>query len=124
MPTPVPNRFTSYDFTEEERKSAEVLNPLQKMHLQSEVAKIAQQILNLDAGSRENLPDFEIQRAFLKGQMTSLEYILQLSAAREINIVEEQSNHDYIIDAPTGPNLYSHFTQPPQEDSNQFTPKE
>lgn len=116
MPTPTPNRFTTYDFTEEERKSAEVLNPLQKMHLQNEVAKIAMQVLNLDAGTKSDLPDFEIQRAFLKGQITSLEYILQLSEAREINIMEDDvARSQYVVHCSPGNeeqqhNLYHIFT--------------
>lgn len=119
MPTPTPNRFTSYEFTEEERKSAEVLNPLQKMHLQTEVARIAMQMLNLDAGTKSDLPDFEIQRAFLKGQMTSLEYIIQLSESRELNIIEEDASKNYIVSrTPSGDqeqqtNLYNVFTNTP-----------
>lgn len=119
MPISTPNRFTSYEFTEEERKSAEVLNPLQKMHLQTEVARIAMQMLNLDAGTKSDLPDFEIQRAFLKGQMTSLEYIIQLSESRELNIIEEDASKNYIVSRTPGgdqeqqTNLYNVFTNTP-----------
>jgi|SRR5579863_6343734 len=92
MPTPKQTRFTAYDFTEEEMKSASVLNPLQKMFIQTQVANIAQQVLNLDAADRKELADFEIQRAYLKGQMEVLEHLLELSAAMELNIQEEQAD--------------------------------
>jgi hypothetical protein len=117
MPQQTPNRFTTYDFTEEELKSAEVLNPLQKMRIQSEVGRIAQQILNLDCANKNDIPDFEVQRAFLKGQMTSLEFILELSTSRELNIVTEDAAHDYTL-TPAGPNLYTTVFQQSAEDSN------
>lgn len=114
MPTAKENRFTSYDFTTEELKSASVFNPLQKMWIQTNIADIAQQMLNLDAGTKEDLEDFEIQRAFKKGQMEILEYLLQVSSAAEINIREEEVNSTVIHrSAPeeVTTNLYQMFHQ-------------
>lgn len=114
MPTAKENRFTSYDFTPEEMKSASVFNPLQKMWIQTNIADLAQQMLNLDAGSKQDLEDFEIQRAFKKGQIEILEYLLQVSAAAEINIREEEVNRTVINRGgveDVSPNLYQMFHQ-------------
>lgn len=115
MPTAKENRFTSYDFTPEELKSASVFNPLQKMWIQTQVANTATQMMNLDAGVKEDLANFEIQRAFLKGQISILEYLLEVSAAAEINIREEEINVT-VIDRNTkegevSTNLYQMFHQ-------------
>lgn len=78
------------------------------MFIQTQVANIAQQIINLDAGTKEAIADFEIQRSFLKGQLTSLEYLLQISEAQEINIREDEASKQYVVN-PEGPNLYTSF---------------
>lgn len=112
MPTPTPNRFTSYDFTPEELRSASVFNPLQKMWIQTQVANIAMQQMNLDAADKSELANFEIQRAFLKGQITILEHLLEISAAMEINIREEEVTNTVIhrnSSAEESGNLYTMF---------------
>lgn len=114
MPTAKENRFTSYDFTPEELKSASVFNPLQKMWIQTQIANTAMQMMNLDAGFKEDIADFEIQRAFLKGQISVLEYLLEVSSAAEINIREEEVNNTVIHrSAPEeiSSNLYQMFHQ-------------
>lgn len=112
MPTPTPNRFTSYDFTPEELRSASVFNPLQKMWIQTQVANIAMQQMNLDAADKSELANFEIQRAFLKGQITILEHLLEISAAMEINIREEEVTNTVIhrnSSTEESSNLYNMF---------------
>jgi hypothetical protein len=111
MPTQIQTRFTAYEFTPEEFKSAAVVNPMQKMHVQTLIANIAQQIINLDAGTKDQLADFEIQRSYLRGQMDALEHLLQISESMELNIVEEESRKQYVVDVPNSPNLYSQFNQ-------------
>ena len=115
MPTPKVMRFTAFEFTEQELKSATVFNPLQKMWLQTQCAEIAQQLLNIEASDQEDLRAAETQRAFLKGQLTALENIIQVSEAQEINLAEEQAashKNDFIINQPpTDGNLFGHFSQ-------------
>jgi hypothetical protein len=116
MPTPINNRFTSYDLSESELKQAVLLNPLQKAYLQNMLSGIAEQILNMDCGLKAEREDYEIQRSFLKGQMTICQTLLDSSAAMEVNILEEAKNqaasqNDFVVNA--GPNLFNHFTSDP-----------
>jgi hypothetical protein len=89
MPALIANRFSSYEFSEQEFKSAVVFNPLQKMYLQTEASKIAESILNLDCAEKKDLDNFEVQRAYLKGQMEIIEHLLNASSTMELNIQEE-----------------------------------
>lgn len=110
MPTPKTTRFTAFEFTEIEYKSAVLLSELQKAHIQTRVCEIAESIISLDASSTKELADFEVQRAFLKGQLTMCELLLDLSKTMEVEIVEEsadiEARGNYVMDAPT-PNLYN-----------------
>lgn len=115
MPTPRTIRFTAYDFSEQELKSAAVFNPLQKMYLQTRGAEIAEQIINLDTVTQSQKEEFEVQRAYLKGQLQILEYILQASEAFEINIREEEAanySNDFVVNQPPADgNIFGHSSQ-------------
>lgn len=104
MPALKPSRFTSYEFTEQEYKSAAVLNPLQKMHLLTKQCEIAESLLNVEATSDSEIREAEIQRAFLKGQLAILAHLLEVSESMELNIREEDianaSTNGYIVDRP------------------------
>lgn len=126
MPTAKENRFTSYDFTPEELKSASVFNPLQKMWVQTQIANTAMQMMNLDAGTKDDLESFEIQRSFLKGQIAILEYLLEVSAAAEINIREEEEVNNTVIHRnnsqfeESSPNLYQMFRDANSDQDSQL----
>jgi len=120
MPTPKITRFTAYDFTEQEMKSASVFNPLQKMWIQTQCAEIVQQLVNIEASEHDDLRAAETQRAFLKGQLASMEYLLSTSESMEINIREEDAashSNDYVINQPPADgNIFGHSSQtnPPE----------
>lgn len=97
MPTPKLTRFSAFDFTEVEYKQATILQPLQKMYIQTEIAKIAELILNLVVDHKD-VKDFEIQHAFLQGQLQILNFMLELSENSEINIRDEEVNQQYVVD--------------------------
>lgn len=89
MPTVLHNSFTSFSFTPEDEIQARILNPLQKMRIQTDLAVIAEQILELKFDS-ENPGTFVQDDSYLKGQMSVLKVMLLQSeeaekAARQFN---------------------------------------
>lgn len=116
MPTPTITRFSAFEFTEEELKSAAVFNDLQKKYLQTQLAGIAEQLINMDCSEKSKQDDYEVQRSFLKGQMTMIQHLLDSSDRLEIQIeteIQEAVNRSAVVDVP-GPNLYQHFRGDPR----------
>lgn len=97
MPKIIPTTFTSYEFSAEELISAQILSEIQTQYYQTLRAQIAQQLLNLDSSSVADLPDFEIQRSYLKGQMDIYTHLLDVSAATEVEVSDSHQG-DFILD--------------------------
>ena len=112
MPTPAPSRFQSWEFSEQELSSATILNDFQKKRIQTIQCGIAEQLLNVEASTKEQVVEAEIQRAFLKGQVQILGHLLETSAAMELQINDSDYETTQIAVSqqfPDGPNLYTHF---------------
>ena len=115
MPTPGPTRFQSWEFTEQENRSASILNDLQKKKIQTIQCQIAEQLLNIEAAAPDQIAAAEIQRAYLNGQIKILGLLLETSDSMEIQV----NTDEYIrqeeaqqMQDPIGPNLYTHFMSP------------
>src|SRR6202012_1205846 len=111
MPTPVSTIFSSYEFSAEELRYAAVFTTLQKQYLQTQMAQIATQLFNADCASKTEREDFEVQRSYLKGQISIISYLLETSKSyEEDDVAKEQAAVDSsaVVDFP-GPNLYTHL---------------
>jgi len=112
MPTPAPSRFQSWEFTEQENRSASTLNDFQKKKIQTLQCGIAEQLLNVEAATPGDIQEAEIQRAFLKGQLQILSFLLEMSASMELQInTDEYERHQtaVAVQQPEGPNLFQEF---------------
>lgn len=85
MPQLKVHPFNSYEFTEEELLSASILTPLQKCLIQSDIAQIAEQILNLKFDPL-NPQAFAQDDAHQKGQLAAYRYLLLRSEESEIQL--------------------------------------
>lgn len=101
MPERVNNSFTSFEFTERELLEASILSPLQEMRIQTLLAEIAEQKLELEFEIDKPL-DRIIQDAHLKGQLGVLRTLLLASDESKLQLVrmvqEEQrmnSSHNF-----------------------------
>ena len=127
MPAQAPSRFQSWEFTEEENRSACTLNDLQKKKIQTIQCSVAEQLINLEASTKEGIAEAEIQRSFLKGQLTVLQHLLDTSAAMELQINDDRYEMEQVAAAssnPVGPNLYTHFRSQESESASQFNQQE
>lgn len=113
MPSPKSNTFTSYEFSSQEYTSAVILNPLQKMHIQTQCATIAESILNLTVNHKD-VEDFAVQHSYLKGQLDILAYLITLSESQEINIRDNDGVDMELVNQEQQP-LRNLFTQPTGE---------
>lgn len=121
MPIQAPSRFQSWEFTDAENRSASVLNDFQKKKIQTIQCGIAEQLINVEAATKDQIQEAEIQRAFLKGQIQILGHLLEASAAVELQINDDDYQVQQIAVAsqfPEGPNLYTHFRS--QESESNF----
>ncbi len=71
----VDGSFVSYEFTPEEIVAAATFSDLNRMYLQSQLAGIAEQKLALVFDPANPL-QYAQEEAFLKGQMTMLQFLL------------------------------------------------
>ncbi len=87
MPTTIPNAFTSYNFTADERF---VLSDLQTQHVQTKRAAIAESKLALQIPT-ENFSQYIQDEAYLAGQLALLQWLLDESAASREEITKLQN---------------------------------
>lgn len=86
------NTFTQFQLTEQEQLSGTLLSNEQKMFIQTEISKLAEQRLAL-APNPESYAEFIQQEAYLKGQIDSYKYLLDCSKASEDAILFEAQQH-------------------------------
>lgn len=79
--------LTAYDLTDEEQSSGSILNQVQKLVLQNEVARISETLLGLTLDTSKQL-EFIQQQAYLKGQVDVLKWMLEVSDATERELQE------------------------------------
>lgn len=97
MPTPRISSFTQYEFGEKELYQAQVLSPIQKLHIQTILGEAAENRINLDFDPL-NPTKYAQDEAFLKGQISVLRLLLELSEAAEqflISDAQPQSQSPY-----------------------------
>jgi hypothetical protein len=114
MPTIAPSQFNIWIFNDEELKQATMLTDLQQKRLETLQAQITQSLLNIEAVSDAELREAETQRAFFKGQLKILDFLIEQSQAQhlEVNTEEyERSQQQAVQQFPKQSNLYQHFTQ-------------
>lgn len=78
----IPNTFSSFIMSEYEEQAAQILSPLQKMAIQNKLATIAQDKLNLTFDTT-NPASFAQSEAYLRGQLDSLNWLLDTSQSVE-----------------------------------------
>lgn len=78
--------FTHYDLTEREQLAGSILTNDQKCVIQNERAAVAQNKLNLEYNPRAPL-EFAQSEAFLKGQLSVLDLLLNRSDDCETNLM-------------------------------------
>lgn len=83
--------FNSYEFSEREILEASLLNPLQRQLIQTDRARIAENILTLKFDPL-NPNDFIQQDSYLKGQLEILQYLLLRAEESEVQIQRMASN--------------------------------
>lgn len=76
MPVPEHNVFQSYALTEEELKLSLTYNIYQLVFIQNEIAKIAQQLINLEYDPL-NPVQMGLDRAMLTGQKSALMWLIE-----------------------------------------------
>lgn len=86
----VPNRFTSYQLSPEEEAAGQMLNLMQEMVIQNEIAVYAERRLNL-LFDPANPVEFAQQEAHSKGAIEVLQYLLDRSAILKSGNKESQS---------------------------------
>lgn len=92
MATAIPNTFTSFKWeTDEEEFGASILTIGNKQRIQNEIAIIAQQILNITFDP-EHPMQFVQQDANLKGQLQSLQWLIDVSDAAQTALAHIQSS--------------------------------
>lgn len=82
MPTPVPSRFTLFEFTEDELYAASRFNSLQLMLFQSLIAKAALKKINLKFDASDPVV-FAQQEAELTSEIEAYEHLLMLATEME-----------------------------------------
>jgi len=92
MATFIPNSFTSYTLTDKEQLFGEILNLEQKMVMQNKLAAIAEERIAL-VPEANNYASFIQQEAFLKGQLTMLQWLLDSSIAAEAQVAAESQTN-------------------------------
>jgi arginine deiminase len=92
MASQISNSFTTYKLSVEEELNGQVLNLSQKMVLQNELANISENLLNL-VFDPLNPTKFAQDHAFLSGQRTVINYMLDRaqSAEAELKNLAQQS---------------------------------
>lgn len=85
------NTFTQFTLNEHEQLSGTLMSNEQKMFVQTQIAQIAEQRLNL-IPDPNNYAAFIQEEAFLKGQMTAYKYLLDCSTASEQAVVASQQS--------------------------------
>lgn len=87
MSTITRSTFTKYEFTELEFQSASLLHEEQKRWYQSQLATLAEARISL-LPDPNNYSAFIQQEAELRGQMSSLQYLLDCSDLAEQAVLE------------------------------------
>lgn len=77
MAIPKESPFTAYSFTDAEEIQAVVFTDLQLKHLQSELAIVATEKINL-AFTPENPISFQMEHEYLRGKLEILGYIISV----------------------------------------------
>ena len=90
----VPNEFSSYELSDQEILQASILTELQKKLIQSDMAQIAQTILNLTFDPR-NPDNFLQDDAHQKGQLAAYRVLLMRSQESEDKLRFLQQNPDF-----------------------------
>lgn len=70
------NKFVTFSLSAEEQVAGETFHPLQIAVIQNNRASIAQNILNLE---RDDPRKFDLDHAFLKGQMAFADWVIEIS---------------------------------------------
>lgn len=93
MATPALNSFLSFTFSERENLEKAILNPLQKMWLQTLRSEAAESLINLEFDTQNPLSRLA-QDAELKGQLKILTLILETAEAseQELLLLAQQSS--------------------------------
>ena len=74
-------QFTAYVFTDEEILEACVFTDLQEKHIQTEIARYAQQQITATAEGMLSPEEFVRAHEYRRGLMGSLQYLLEMSKA-------------------------------------------
>lgn len=90
------NTFSSFDLTDEEERQGSMLSITQKQSIQNKIAVIAEEKINLEIPINITT-EFIQQEAGLRGQMQSLQYLLECSTYTEVAIEEEAKDPNTFI---------------------------
>ena len=74
----IPHTFNRYELNDEELRAGQALTISNKAVIQNLIATIAEQKLQLVLDP-QNITDFAMQEAFLRGQIDILQHLLDLS---------------------------------------------
>lgn len=99
MVTQVTNSFTEYSFTQEEVDEAVMLSPLLRMYLQTRLAYLAQEKLNIKYDAT-NPVRFAQLEAELAGKISIIDELLESSS-----LVVERKKQE-LLDSQTTPEHY------------------
>ena len=77
MASLIPNDFSQYEFTEKEEIEAAKLTNYQRMHVQNLIASISMEKISHEP-TPDNFSEFIQKEAYLRGQIDSLKYLLEL----------------------------------------------
>lgn len=82
MPKRLDGKFTIYEFTDEEILQAVTLSPLQEAYIQTLLAMVMTDKMNIavDISSKDPAKDFMFQHEYLRGSAEQLQFILGGSA--------------------------------------------
>lgn len=73
----IPNDFSEYEFTEQEEIESAKFTTIQKQGIQNIIAKISMEKNSLEPNP-ENFNSFIQKESYLRGQIDSLKYLLEL----------------------------------------------
>jgi hypothetical protein len=92
--TPIPNEFTSYEFTPEEDTLARTLSTLQEAAIRNELSVCATQKLNVTFDAA-NPTSFGLQVAYLDGQIAAFRWLLASSDAAKQQAIQDRNPENF-----------------------------
>lgn len=86
------NRFTTWHLSDEEEQQGSVFSLLQKQVLQNELARCAEEKINIEFDPADPLA-FTQAEAFKRGQIELLEFLLEKSESAELELYNQQQHN-------------------------------